>query len=135
MLNYKIRANASTMSFTFTAQLLKCWDDRLTLVGESYIEEYRSVGLALVLDLKIALHVDRNLAGGVQEMLKALLGSCFLVLKADTANRDKMGHWDDESMLIHNVQPVESRDIVIPALIGLYCDEHQVPNTVEGRAI
>jgi hypothetical protein len=70
---------------------VKRWNDRVTLAkGISVVEEYCRGRVA------------------------------FIVLKADTLEHHKLEHWDQELMLIHDVQIVHSPEGKIPSLVGLY---------------
>lgn len=109
-------------------KVMKLWNDRLTLKGSSQWEQYLSGRAALILDCEFSRVFQRERMGGLGKKRSELDLHAFIVLKAYSKEPHKLEHWDNELMLIHDVEFVKSPQGVIPSLVGLYDIVYETEN-------
>ena len=107
------------------------YDDRLRLEGHSYIEHYCSGQMALVLHYhpNVIGFPQSDSAGFVHEPnLVNANRETLVIFKADTNQRHKLQHWNEQLVFVPNIQIVKATDEWIPSRVGFYVIQDKVAN-------
>jgi len=102
------------------------WNNRLTLQGQSPLEEYKRNHLTLVCHLDIAVADERSVRSiscNDETCINHLVPS--IVFSADIKQRRSLYDWKQQPVLVENVEIVESTEGIIPSLVRFY-DIHNV---------
>jgi hypothetical protein len=105
-------------------------NDRLTLVGDSYVKYYSEGRMALVLRCEISLPAKFYVKARLFCKDRPLEDKrvVFIVLKAKIGKPHHIEYWDEQLMLVEDVQFVQGPEGLIPSLVGLYMIQEQVNN-------
>src|SRR6478609_4490354 len=99
----------------------KRWQDRLSLEGCSKVEEYSCGRMALIVYCEIhSVQMSESLTPRIihENRIKRNDGA-FVILKANTLNQHKLQHWNQQLMLVPDVQVVSGPEGEITSLVGL----------------
>jgi len=120
----------------FFGDPVKRWSNMLT-PERSIVEEYRRARVAIILECELipsnvkSVNIERDSTTHVfpkgEEAIDLHHGT-FLVLKAHTANFEKLGHWDEKLVFIDDIQLVKGTDGEIASLVGLYRFQYVLEN-------
>ena len=105
------------------------WNDWLALVSGTKTEQYNSGRHALILHCDIPVIGQKDTTSSVQIVRDAVIYRSVLVcLKADIDKTHNLQHWNQELVLIPDVQVVHGPDGIIPSLVGFYGVQNEVVN-------
>lgn len=114
-------------------QLLERWNHRLTLHGQSLVEEYQRDRLTLVCDLDISgglKHRHGSIARHNQVHIDPLVASIIFSAKAN--DRSNLHHWKQEPVFVKNVEIVKASEGIIPSLVRFYDIHDEVSDLFGG---
>jgi hypothetical protein len=108
-------------------KIMQSWDNRLTLKGDIWRENYVFGRMALVLQYHLSRYIGRRAARPTG--LEALgVFSLMLVLKANVENAHSLESWNNKMMFVPDVKVVQATQNVVPSLIGFYLVHDKVTN-------
>jgi hypothetical protein len=116
-------------------QLMKRWQNRLTLHGQSVVEKYKQGRISLICDIEVpvlrAIHVATPAAScenpSVNEQFLA-----FLVYSANVAHSTDLHNWKQKPVLIEDVEIVQGPQGVIPSFVRFYDIHDEVADCWRG---
>lgn len=113
-------------------ELMKRWDNRLTLVRQSIVEKYIECVLTLVFDLDIipsfnANDIARNDApiGNPGSKLQTTKHSAFIILGIN-GNSSNPYHWNNKLVFVDNVEIVKGTKSFIPSSVRFYDVDNEI---------
>lgn len=112
------------------------WNNYAKVQRSSLAENYLAGEVALILDCDVSgAHFKYRNHGGSTETVEMERSSShdwltLLVFKATTSKCDRLKNWEQQLMLVHDVQIVERPEEVIPSAVGLYLVNKKLVNTV-----
>jgi hypothetical protein len=112
-------------SFDYAAnkfrELVKRWDNRLTLEGKSLAEEYKNLSFSVVCDLAISdFGQSLNGASTTRNNPMPQPNRAFAVFNANARDKTDIPHWNQEPVLVKNVEFVQGPNGRIPSTVRVY---------------
>jgi hypothetical protein len=109
-------------------ELGECWNDRLVLEGNSYVEHYCRGRMAFIVYCKGSLLPQLEPPRVVREVGLPIRKEnvSMLILKADIRELHKLEHWNEQLMLVHDTHVVQGPQGPIPRLVGLYVIDDKI---------
>jgi hypothetical protein len=103
-------------------------NDRLTLVGNSYVEQYRNGRMALILRCELSFPTKFDVEARFLSKDRLLVDKriAFIVLKAKLGKPHHIEYWDQQLMFVEDVQIVQGPKGAIPSLVGLYDIQQEI---------
>ncbi|MGC2610794.1 MAG: hypothetical protein WA320_12015 [Candidatus Sulfotelmatobacter sp.] len=105
-------------------------NDRLTLVGNSYVEYYRKGRMALILRCELSFPTKFDVKARFLSEDRPFVDKriAFIVLKAKVGKPHHIEYWEQQLMFVEDVQIVQGPNGAIPSLVGLYDIQEEIDN-------
>ena len=114
-------------------EVLERWKNRLTRQGQSTVEQYKDGRISVICDLAItpSHFVSSDPSSADNPWLNHIL-MASVVFHADAVNNVHVHHWEQEPVLIEDIQIVQGPKGVIPSLVWLYDIHNEVTDCLRG---
>lgn len=116
-------------------QLMQRWEDRLTFESLAFAEAYREHRMTLICDLERAGHRYRAEFAALTDAERQILDDDVPAPSRHAAQADYGHDWDEELVLVADVECVDGVESVIPTLVRTHRVYDEVDKGLTGRIL